>query len=119
MQRSASSCQGGHGAAIRIRRLVGGGLLVWLLGFVAVAAALENLPAQALQTARLNHVAVVLPSGRVLVAGGFHETLGTLASSEFYDPVGGVWSATGSLAQGRYDHTATLLASGRVLVAGS
>ncbi len=70
-----------------------------------------------LASARLGHTATLLPSGKVLVAGG---TAGptALASTELYDPATGTWTTTGSLGTGRFDHTATLLASGRVLVAG-
>jgi hypothetical protein len=54
----------------------------------------------------------------VLVAGGYNDTSGHLASEELYDPTSGTWSATGSLATGRFLHTETLLPNGKVLVAG-
>ena len=63
----------------------------------------------------------LLPSGRVLVAGGYNNSYnnsGYLASAEIYDPTSGTWSSTGSMGVGRHTHTATLLASGRVLVTG-
>ena len=69
-----------------------------------------------LGTARANHTATLLPSGKVLVAGG--ENLSDLSSAELYDPVAGSWSSTGSLGTARDSHTATLLPSGKVLVAG-
>ncbi len=76
-------------------------------------------------TVHLNHTATLLPSGKVLVAGGYNRnyvrgydfTYWTTAVAELYDPEGGTWSATGSMATARGSHTATLLASGRVLVA--
>ena len=46
-------------------------------------------------TARNGHTATLLPSGNVLVAGGFNPASGTLASAELYDPATGTWSATG------------------------
>ena len=64
-----------------------------------------------------DHTATLLPSGKVLVAGGYDDG-GTLSSAELYDPASGTWTATGSLGTARYDHTATLLPSGKVLVAG-
>ena len=64
------------------------------------------------------HVATLLPDGRVLVAGGFNDTSGSLASAELYDPASGTWSATGSLAEGRSRPSLTLLLNGLVLVAG-
>jgi hypothetical protein len=68
--------------------------------------------------ARQYHTATLLPSGQVLVTGGYNSTAGYLSSAELYDPASGSWSSTGSLATGRWDHTATLLPSGQVLVAG-
>src|SRR4029079_17634927 len=66
---------------------------------------------------RAYHTAVLLPSGKVLVAGGYGSTE-TLASNELYDTTSGTWAVTGSLAQPRYHHSVTLLANGEVLVAG-
>jgi N-acetylneuraminic acid mutarotase len=63
------------------------------------------------------HVAVRLPNGKVLVAGGFAGT-STWNSAELYDPETGSWSPTGSLAAPRAFAAATLLANGRVLVTG-
>ncbi len=60
--------------------------------------------------------------GRVIVIGGLADNAGNaedfLASAELWDPSGGVFVPTGSLAETRIDHTATLLADGRVLVVG-
>ncbi len=77
----------------------------------------------ALTTARSQgHTATLLPSGKVLVAGGWQiDNAGNydyLASAELYDPATGTWTATGDLAGPRTFHTATLLSDGRVLVAG-
>src|SRR5436190_216373 len=65
-----------------------------------------------LVTARYNHTATLLPSGKVLVAGGYNGSY--LSSALLYDPATGSWSATGSLGTGRSSHTATLLPSGKV-----
>jgi hypothetical protein len=48
-----------------------------------------------LTTARYTHTATLLPSGMVLVAGGYN--FGYLASAELYDPASGSWTTTGSL----------------------
>src|SRR5438874_643195 len=69
-----------------------------------------------LGAARNEHTATLLPSGKVLVAGGFNGSY--LTSAELYDPSTGSWSATGSLGTAREFHTATLLPNGKVLVAG-
>jgi hypothetical protein len=66
--------------------------------------------------AHSHHTATLLPSGQVLVAGGYSGS--NALSAELYDPATGVWTPTGSLPVGRWDHTATLLPNGQVLVAG-
>ncbi|WP_375765312.1 kelch-like protein [Archangium gephyra] len=74
-----------------------------------------------LATIRGDHSATLLPSGKVLVAGGSYFSGGKstyLSSAELYDPTTGTWSPTGSMAVGRRYHAATLLASGKVLVVG-
>ncbi|ADO69570.1 Kelch repeat-containing protein [Stigmatella aurantiaca] len=75
-------------------------------------------PTGAMSSPRANHTATLLPSGKVLVAGGLSSSSGYLATAEVYDPVTGTWSVTGSMASVRAHHTATLLPSGKVLVAG-
>jgi hypothetical protein len=70
-----------------------------------------------LNTARFWHTVTLLPSGKVLVAGGYPGYL-YLNSAELYDPATGTWSITGNLNTARARHTATLLRNGKVLVAG-
>ena len=53
-----------------------------------------------LNTARRDQTATLLPSGKVLVAGGYNGSF--LSSAELYDPASGMWSATGSLSGARY-----------------
>lgn len=65
-------------------------------------------------------VAVSLPTGLVLIAGGA-ERVGTpssLASAELFDPLTLASASTASLSQRREYPTATLLANGKVLIAG-
>ena len=62
--------------------------------------------------ARYGHTATLLPSGKVLIAGG--DASGT--SAELYDPTAGTFTATGTVTTGA--QTATLLLSGKVLVTG-
>ena len=82
-----------------------------------------------MHTARARDTATLLPSGRVLVAGGWCTgrdtrvcSLGnignSLTSAELYNPATGTWTPTGSMHAGRAFHSATLLANGKVLVAG-
>jgi WD40 repeat protein len=65
-----------------------------------------------MHAARSGHTATLLPSGKVLVAGGGG------GSAEVYDPQTGRWTVTGSMHTARGGHTATLLPNGTVLVAG-
>lgn len=67
--------------------------------------------------ARTLHTATLLPSGKVLVAGGWKDSI-ALVSTELYDPATGTWAATGAMATARHFHSAILLSSGKVLVAG-
>jgi hypothetical protein len=69
--------------------------------------------------ARSQHTATLLPSGRVLIAGGFNTgTEVDVATAELYDPSSGSFTATGSMAVTRSRHTATMLPNGKVLIAG-
>jgi len=70
-----------------------------------------------LHGARAFHTATLLPTGKVLVAGGYG-VAGDISSAELYDPRSGTWTTTGSLRTARAFHTATLLPTGHVLVAG-
>ena len=70
-----------------------------------------------LGTARFLHTATLLPSGKVLVAGGDSNTV-FLSSAELYDPATGTGATPAASAPHAIQHTATLLPSGKVLVAG-
>ena len=61
----------------------------------------------------------LLPSGKVLVAGGVTNwTAITTDKAELYDPTTGFWIPTTSLPTTRNGHSATLLLDGTVLTAG-
>jgi hypothetical protein len=83
--------------------------------------------------ARHGHVALPLPSGKVLIAAGAGDEStiepsqgagnpqpfgNALASAELFDPETRTFEATGALAQARYAFAASTLADGRVLIAG-
>ncbi len=74
----------------------------------------------AMTTPREGFVAVLLKSGKVLVAGGYRNAAGTpaLDTAELYDPTTGTFTATGSMKVARSASAAALLADGRVLVVG-
>ncbi|RKI23039.1 hypothetical protein D7Y27_43190, partial [Corallococcus sp. AB004] len=67
--------------------------------------------------ARASLTATLLPSGKVLVAGGGNSG-GPKLTVDVYEPVAGTWSVGPNLGAARRDHTATLLTTGQVLVAG-
>ncbi len=72
-----------------------------------------------LKDARYGHTATLLPSGKVLITGGFNtQRLDTLASAELYDPATGVFALTGSMSVQRFGSVATLLLDGHVLITG-
>lgn len=77
--------------------------------------------------ARQDHTAILLSTGKVLVAGGRSSGTSTtgLKTAELFDTITGKWATTGSMTGGRYMHTATQLGtnsnamtSGKVLIAG-
>jgi hypothetical protein len=77
------------------------------------------VPTGSMSLPRSIHTATLLPSGKVLVAGGlsyFDSVFPTTA--ELYDPATGKWSPTFPLVSGHRDHVAALLPNGKVLVAG-
>jgi WD40 repeat protein len=67
-------------------------------------------------TTRGLHTSTLLPTGKVLVSGGYNG--GRLSEAELYDPASGIWTVTGSLSVGRDGEPATLLPNGEVLNAG-
>jgi hypothetical protein len=67
--------------------------------------------------ARSDHASVLLPDGRVLVAGGT-DSVSILKSSELFDPSTETWRASGDMKTARRGHSATLMADGKVLVTG-
>eukprot|EP01045_Picozoa_sp_COSAG04_P005421 COSAG04_NODE_252_length_18819_cov_8.853312_4_plen_794_part_00 len=67
-------------------------------------------------TPRYNHVAVALPCGKVLVAGGFN--LGVLKTAELWDPATGAWVELPPMAEARTGAGCCVLPSGRVAVVG-
>jgi N-acetylneuraminic acid mutarotase len=77
-----------------------------------------------LSTVRYQHTSTVLPSGKVLVAGGYKSEANyprygpCLSSAELYDPANNTWAPAASMANARCNHSATLLPSGKILVAG-
>ncbi len=71
-----------------------------------------------MSVAHAAHTATLLPTGKVLVAGGNNNSTGVLAVSELYDPVTGTWTLTGPMHTARSAHTTVLLLNGKVLAMG-
>jgi hypothetical protein len=72
-----------------------------------------------MHTARAHAVAVLLASGKVLIAGGAEAgDENRSATAEIYDATGGTFSSTGSMHVERASFSATRLKNGKVLVTG-
>ena len=83
----------------------------------SVTGAFTALPAT-MSTPRGGHSATLLPSGKVLLAGGFSNG-SALNTAELYDPVANTFTAlTAVMSTPRANHTATLLPNGQVLLTG-
>lgn len=67
---------------------------------------------------RLDHAAVLLPSGRVLVSGGDDGTA-YLSTAEVYDPAADRWALVGGMAVERVAHTAHVVGGAAMIVGGS
>jgi len=68
---------------------------------------------------RTGHTATLLTGGKVLIAGGFANSIGYLSTAELYDPAVGTFALIGShMISARALHTATVLPNGKVLIAG-
>jgi N-acetylneuraminic acid mutarotase len=75
--------------------------------------ATDRWTALAASIARAEPIAVLLPTGKILVAGGF-----THSSAELYDVDRDSWSSAGAMSIARARAAAALLPSGKVLVVG-
>jgi len=76
-----------------------------------------------MNVSRVNHAAVLLTNGQVLLAGGTNQCYGASscisdATTEVYDPTAGTFSLTQGLAAARSGHTGTLVSNGSALLAG-
>jgi putative Ig domain-containing protein/galactose oxidase-like protein/Kelch motif protein len=106
-------------------------------GYTAVASATSNpavfatsipfniqgfCPTGNLTTLRRENSVTLLPNGKVLIVGGLNSNIVSLAvplnTAELYDPVTGVFSATGNMTTPRDLATTTVLPNGKVLVVG-
>ena len=113
-----TSCTLLRSTGIRARWL--GGVLALVVGALIRLPALPALAASSgtwtftgsLPDAQAYDAATVLPSGQVLVVGGYE------SSAELYHPATGTWTLTGPMNAARNLSTATLLGNGQVLVAG-
>lgn len=75
----------------------------------------------AMHIARASQSATLLPSGKVLIAGGFSGSGGEsnpFSSTELFDPHSGIFEQAASMSIGRSGHTATVLKNGKVLIVG-
>ena len=77
-------------------------------------------PTGALALPRAFFAMAVLPSGKVLAAGGLVYPFSAFATAavEIYDPSTGIWTAGHAMSEARHGACSALLPSGKVLVAG-
>lgn len=117
----------GHSATLLKdgRVLVCGGATHQGSAFVALASAElfdpkrgQWRPLPPLAQARQGHAAVLLPDGRVLVAGGAQQGLGALATTELFDPKTERWTAGPRLTTPRVAASGLLVSDAAVFVAG-
>jgi WD40 repeat protein len=103
-----------------VRSRLFGGLLALFLGALTALSVVPALAAVSgtwaftgsMPDAQAYDAATLLPSGQVLVVGGYE------SSAELYNPRTGTWTLTGPMNAARNLSTATLLSNGEVLVAG-
>jgi len=74
-------------------------------------------PTGRLHLSRDDHQAVLLPDGRVLIAGGWTSG-GVTSTTELYDPHKGTFAAGPDMTSRRAGFTAVAMSDGRVLLAG-
>ncbi len=75
-------------------------------------------PVGAMTIARTMQSAILLPTGKVLIAGGQSSDTNFLVSAELFDPAHATFAATGSMHNVHAGATATALESGSALIAG-
>ena len=75
-------------------------------------------PVGAMTTARTMQSAILLTTGKVLIAGGQSSDTDFLVSAELFDPAHATFAATGSMHNVHAGATATALESGSALIAG-
>jgi N-acetylneuraminic acid mutarotase len=72
----------------------------------------------AMTTARASHTALLMSDGTVLVAGGYRDGVGALATTEHYEPTTKRWVAEADMPSAHTSHATAALPDGRALVVG-
>lgn len=78
----------------------------------------STLPTGQMADPRVAHTATLLPTGEVLVVGGFDGDMVLVDAAELFDPTTRAWRATTMKMWEGAEATATLLSFGEVLVIG-
>ncbi len=90
--------------------------LVALSSIVTLCAAGQWTTVTPMNEKRSEHIAVALPTGNVLVAGGWN--LVNSKTAEVYNPVANTWTLVGAMSAFHSTAAATILANGNVLIVG-
>lgn len=98
--------------------IVGAALAATAVGGHRAAPAGTLRDTVSMSVARAAHTATALPSGAVLVVGGFTGDESHVAGAEVFDPRREGFRVLAGAVQARHSHTATPLADGTVLLAG-
>ncbi|HXJ74784.1 MAG TPA: kelch repeat-containing protein, partial [Candidatus Dormibacteraeota bacterium] len=72
-------------------------------------------PTASMIGAHSSHGAILLPNGKVLVAGGIGSSNVVTSNAELYDPATETWTSTGPMTTARYWYNLLLLFNGKVL----
>ena len=101
---------------------LGAAMVVWVAPAAALAQPTRRVgllhATESMRQARAAHTATTLPTGDVLIFGGFTGSESLVAPAELFDSRAGKFTPIAQPRDPRHSHVATRLADGRVLITG-